>query len=323
MHMPKYSLLISLLALILSAGQMAPNVLAQSQTGPKATAFAPAIAPPENKPYIGLLTVKADLTDIERRIVHIEQTIPVSQSGEMVFMMAKWLPGKHHPFMNQVARIGGLHFKAGNQTLVWKRNPLDAFAFHVDIPKGTKAVTIHFDYLSPTMPSHGRVVMTSELLNWQWEMGTFYPAGHYGSQIRIQPTIKLPIGWQAGSALKQVSVSSTNEISFEETHYEALIDSPIFAGKYFKRLTLSDPGKPLVTLAAVADKPEMLLITNEAMKAHKDLVVQAERLFGSFAFDRYEFLVAASTKLGGIGLEHHRSSENRVSTKHFTDWKGA
>lgn len=324
MPSPKSKSLIKFLTLALTIGLIVPNMAqALAFDGPKGAPFGPAIAAPENKPYPGLLKVKADLTDIDRRIVHIEQTIPVSNSGEMVFMMAKWLPGKHHPFMNQVARIGGLSFKAGNQSLVWKRNPLDAFAFHVEIPEGTQFITINFDYLSPTLPSHGRIVMTSEMLNWQWEMGSFYPAGHYTSQIRIQPSIKLPTGWQVGTALKALLVSANNEVTFEETHYEALIDSPIFAGKYFKRITLSEAGKTPITMAVVADKPEMLAISDEAMKAHKSLVIQAERLFGSFAFDRYEFLVAASTKLGSIGLEHHRSSENRVSTKHFTDWKNA
>lgn len=35
-------------------------------------------------------------------------------------------------------------------------------------------------------------------------------------------------------------------------------------------------------------------------------------------FDRYDFLLAISDRLGGIGLEHHRSSENGVGTGYFT-----
>ena len=36
-------------------------------------------------------------------------------------------------------------------------------------------------------------------------------------------------------------------------------------------------------------------------------------LFGSRHFDHYNWLLALTDRLGGIGLEHHRSSEN--------DWK--
>ncbi|KAK0350419.1 hypothetical protein LTR94_029112, partial [Friedmanniomyces endolithicus] len=45
-----------------------------------------------------------------------------------------------------------------------------------------------------------------------------------------------------------------------------------------------------------------------------------DRLFGARPYDRYDFLVAATSKMGGIGLEHHRSSENSVPTDFFTNW---
>ena len=43
-------------------------------------------------------------------------------------------------------------------------------------------------------------------------------------------------------------------------------------------------------------------------------------LYGSKHFDRYEFLLALSDNLGGIGLEHHRSSENSGDPGYFTAW---
>ena len=36
----------------------------------------------------------------------------------------------------------------------------------------------------------------------------------------------------------------------------------------------------------------------------------ADRLFGARHFDHYDFLFALTDRMGGIGLEHHRSSEN-------------
>jgi len=49
-------------------------------------------------------------------------------------------------------------------------------------------------------------------------------------------------------------------------------------------------------------------------------VVQADRLYGARHFDHYDFLIAMTDKLGGIGLEHHRSSENSVDPEFFTGW---
>jgi predicted metalloprotease with PDZ domain len=51
-------------------------------------------------------------------------------------------------------------------------------------------------------------------------------------------------------------------------------------------------------------------------------VQQAYRLFGSQHFDHYDFLLALTDRMGSIGLEHHRSSENGTDGAYFTDWSG-
>jgi len=48
------------------------------------------------------------------------------------------------------------------------------------------------------------------------------------------------------------------------------------------------------------------------------LVDQAVKLFGAQHYDHYEFPAAISDNLGGIGLEHHRSSEDGVDRGYFT-----
>jgi predicted metalloprotease with PDZ domain len=44
------------------------------------------------------------------------------------------------------------------------------------------------------------------------------------------------------------------------------------------------------------------------------------KAFGSNHYDEYEFLLALTEELGGIGLEHLRSSENSHPREYFTDW---
>ena len=43
-------------------------------------------------------------------------------------------------------------------------------------------------------------------------------------------------------------------------------------------------------------------------------------MLGPPHFDRYEFLLAVSDHFGDIGLEHHRSSENRRPPNYFIEW---
>lgn len=283
----------------------------------------PEIVAPQNIAYAGTLKVHADLTDLDRRIIRVRETIPVSQSGDLVLMLPKWLPGKHHPLMQNITRVAGLKVMVDGADIGWKRDALDMNAFHIDVPSGAKSVEVEFEYLAPTRASTGRIVMTSEMANLQWDFASLYPSGYYVSNIQIEASVKLPEGWQAGTALDVASVSADNTIIYKPVSYETLIDSPMFAGKYFKRILLNEGADKPVYLNAVADSADMLTVSDDALAAHKKLVVQAGRLYGAYHFNHYDFLVAASEKIGGIGLEHHRSSENRVDTKYFTDWKGA
>jgi len=148
---------------------------------------------------------------------------------------------------------------------------------------------------------------------------TMYPAGYYTRQIPIQASVKLPEGWKLATALETASTSG-QITTFKPTTVETLVDSPIFAGKYFKSIDLDPNGPAPVRLNLVADSPELLEAKPEQIQIHKDLVQQAYKLYGSHHYDHYDFLVALSDKIGGIGLEHHRSSENRVVPKYFTEW---
>jgi predicted metalloprotease with PDZ domain len=61
-------------------------------------------------------------------------------------------------------------------------------------------------------------------------------------------------------------------------------------------------------------------MSEEQIRVHRNMVVQADRLFGARHYDHYDLLFALGERMGGIGLEHHRSSENKVSGGYFTDW---
>ncbi len=83
----------------------------------------------------------------------------------------------------------------------------------------------------------------------------------------------------------------------------------------------SRPLAPNVRLNIVADQPEQLAATEDQLQRHRNLVTQAVKLFGAQHYDHYDFLLALSSRQAGIGLEHHRSSENGVDAGYFTEWK--
>lgn len=278
-----------------------------------------------NKAYPGIVQLTVDASDLDRKIFNIRASIPV-QTGPLTLYFPEWLPGKHgtNGALNQLA---GLHFSGNQQSIAWKRDPLNMYAFHLQIPAGVSQLKAEYQFLSPTDDKFGRVTMTPEIIGVQWNNMILYPAGAASDQIQIQPTLILPAGFQFGSALELAEKSenlspsqSQNEFQFKPVTLEELVDSPVFAGKYFKRFDLNPGAKVPVHLNVVADKPESLNATPEQIAAHKALVQQATILFGSQHYRHYDFLLALSDEFSGIGLEHHQSSENGVRPGYFSDW---
>jgi predicted metalloprotease with PDZ domain len=138
-------------------------------------------------------------------------------------------------------------------------------------------------------------------------------------RITVQPNLVLPAGWQYGTAL-ETAQRAGNEVRFKPADLETLIDSPLFAGRYFKRIDLAPGAKVPVMLDIVADNPEALEAKPEQIALHRAMVEQAAKLYGSHHYDHYDFLFAISDEFGGIGREHHQSSENGVKLGYFTEW---
>jgi predicted metalloprotease with PDZ domain len=148
-----------------------------------------------------------------------------------------------------------------------------------------------------------------------------YPAGHYAARIRVAPTLRLPDGWTFAAALDGAATQGA-VTRFAATDLETLVDSPLFAGKHYRLIELDGGARP-VRLNVFADRADQLAATDAQIDAHRRLVQQAYRLFGSQHFDHYDFLLALTDRMGSIGLEHHRSSENGTGGAYFTDWSGA
>lgn len=298
---------------------------------------------PADVDYPGLIEIDVDLTDLEQRVIRTQQRIPVTP-GRMTLMYPRWLPGNHAP-TGPIEALSGLIVHArdaagARRRIEWRRHPLNMYAFDLDVPTGTTVLDIDLQFATPNTAEQGRRVITPDMVGLQWEKALLYPAGHYVSRIRVRPVIRLRSGWGfgtalrvseqaqiapagslvAGSALSVASTASHQRIQFTDTTLERLVDSPLFAGRYFQRFELdADPRHP-VHLDVVADRPALLQAAPAQIAAHRKLVQESVRLFGSRHYRHYSFLLALSRHFDGIGLEHHESSENGAGTGYFADW---
>jgi predicted metalloprotease with PDZ domain len=278
----------------------------------------PAIEAPQDTPAPGQIDLNVDATDLDHHVFRITETVPVKQAGDMVLLFPEWIPGNHSP-TGPLPTLAGLIIKADGKRLEWVRDVVNVYAFHINVPQGASALTLNFDYLSPLEDGkEGRVVMTPNMLDVQWNPEVLYPAGYFARQIKLHPSLTLPQGWKYGTALETESTSGAR-VTFKPTTLNVLLDSPLYAGKYFERVDLDPNGPAPVHLDVVADRPEDLVIKPDDLQAHKNLVQQAYKNYGSHHYDHYDFLLSLSDEMGGEGLEHHRSSENGTGREYFTD----
>lgn len=299
--------------MIKSTAWMAPLLLAATA----AVQASAQTAPPQYVPFAGTLKIDVDATDLAHRIFRVRTTMPATP-GPMTLLYPQWIPGNHSP-TGPIDKLAGLVIKANGQVLPWKRDQFDVYAFKVEVPQGASEIVAEFQFLSSQGDGQGRVMMTPELLNLQWNTTALYPAGVYARNIKAQASVTLPPGWSYATAL-ETATRVGDTVTFKPIDFDDLVDSPMFAGKYYKRIALDAGGKAPVYLNVFADEAKSLEARPEQIKAHAALVQQMDKLYGARHFDHYEFLLALTEKLGGIGLEHHRSSENSGPLNYFTEW---
>jgi predicted metalloprotease with PDZ domain len=282
-----------------------------------AAAHAEVPAPQDTDYAPGTIVLEVDASNTAQRLFRVKQTIPV-QPGPLTLLYPQWLPGNHGP-RGPVDKLAGLTITANGQKLAWKRDPADVYAFHLDVPQGTSSIVTEYQTLTPADRSQGRVVMTPNMLNLQFNTVVLYPAGHYASRIQYDAKVKYPAGWQAFTAL-EVETRSGDTVDYRAVPLDILADSPVFAGRYAKTFDLAPGARVPVRLNVVADAAKFLEAKDEHIAQHRKLVQQALKLYGAQHYDHYDFLLSLSKQQSGIGLEHQRSSENGVDPDYFTGW---
>jgi predicted metalloprotease with PDZ domain len=289
------------------------GVVNNGVNGPGVTAGA--VPAPQDTPYVGVISLKVDATDIVRHIFSVHESIPV-KAGGLTLLYPQWLPGNHAP-RGPIDGLAGLQMSVNGRRVDWVRDPVNIYAFHLQVPEGVSRLDVEFEYAAPLIGGEGRTIMvTPEMLGLQWNTVVLYPAGYFANRIALAPELTLPQDWELGTAL-EIDSRHGNLVSFKRVSLEMLVDSPVFAGRYFRTIQLD----PAVRLDIVADMPASYdNIRPEQLAAHRKLVQESYALFGTRHYDHYDLLLALSDHFGEIGLEHHRSSENRRPPGYFFDW---
>jgi predicted metalloprotease with PDZ domain len=262
------------------------------------------------------VTISVDATEAPRKIFHARLTIP-AKPGTLTLYYPKWIPGEHGP-TGPVQDLAGLKFTANGQALAWRRDLLDGWTFHVEVPAGVSGIEASLDFISPAGSEGiytGGATATDKMAVLSWNDVVLYPEGWTSDDLTYSASLRLPPDWKFGTSLA-VASQTGGEIKFAPVSLTMLVDGPVITGQYLKVVPLNPGQTPPVELDVAADSAAALDAPPEVWEQYKNLVTQADALFGAQHYRDYHFLFSLSDHVAHFGLEHHESNDSRL-------WEGA
>ncbi len=264
--------------------------------------------------------LRVDATDAPRNILHSTLTIALNSavhvtSGSLTLMYPKWIPGNHRP-TGPIQNLVGLHIKANGQELEWRRDLVDMYAFHIQVPADAREIEASYD----TVTYNGKAsAASSKVLDLLWNQVVLYPEGAATDDVQMNASIRLPDGWKFGTALTPAQQSG-NTVDFQQVSLTRLVDSPLIAGAIYRQVQLTKPGEtPVTVIDIVGESEASIQITDKDVAGYKQLVAETGKLFGARHYEKYHFLLTLSDQTAHHGLEHHESSDNGASEDNFSD----
>jgi predicted metalloprotease with PDZ domain len=262
--------------------------------------------------------LRVDATDVSRRVVHVQMTIP-ARPGPMTLLYPEWIPGEHGP-TGPIANLVGLKISAGGTPLAWKRDSVNMYAIHVEVPAGVSSLDVAFDFLpapeSPGFSSGGST--TSELAVLNWNQLLLYPQGAEADSLQVEASLRVPQQWRYGTALP-IRRESGGEIEFLPAALTTVVDSPVSMGAHYRTIDLGADGSIPHYLHLAADSDRALEVPADTIGHYRSLVKEAGALFGARHYRGYHFLYTLSDHVAHFGLEHHESSDDRFSERALID----
>jgi predicted metalloprotease with PDZ domain len=268
------------------------------------------------------IRLHVDLRDAPRNIYHARLEIPV-HAGEMAFVFPKWIPGNHRP-SGPIGGLTGIRMEAAGQVVPWRRDPVEMYQFHVEIPPeippGGTTLQVSLDAIT-TLDSAGGggPAASSNILDLNWNAVVLYPKDTRSDDITFASSVTLPAGWKFATALP-VARTAGDEVEFSPVSLTTLIDSPLIAGVHYRKIELTKPGAtPVHQMDVIADDDADLAMKPEDVMAFEKLVAETGALFGARHYRQYHFLLTLSNQVGGHGVEHHESNDSVAAERMLLD----
>jgi predicted metalloprotease with PDZ domain len=239
--------------------------------------------------------------------------------GALTLVYPKWIPGEHGP-TGPITDLVGLKFTAAGRTLPWRRDPVDMYAFHLDVPPGAREVEAALDFLtaSSAVGFTSAASTTSHLAIVTWNQLVLYPQGASPDQINYRASLQLPAGWKYGTALPVARAAARDRVEFAPVSLTTLVDSPVLAGEYFRAIPI-DTARSSVEIDLAADSAAALEASPDFVAKMKKLVAETDALFGARHYENYHFLLTLSDHVAHFGLEHHQSNDSRIAERSLVD----
>lgn len=265
-----------------------------------------------------VLQLNVDATDAPRRLIHVQLSIPV-KAGPITLVYPKWIPGEHGP-TGPIADVVSLRFVAKGQVLDWHRDPTDLYAFTVNVPPGAALLDASFDFISAPASGgfSGGSSMTSELAVISWNQLVLYPRGAASDDVHVKARLRLPRGWQYGTALP-VAKQSGEDLEFRNVSLTVLVDSPVSSGAHYRTVDLGMVAGARHFIHIAGETERAIAVTPEWTARYRQLAAEASALFGARHYREYHFLLTLSDNIAHFGLEHHESSDNRLEERALLD----
>jgi predicted metalloprotease with PDZ domain len=266
----------------------------------------------------GPIRLFVDASQAPQKILRVKMEMPVA-AGPLTLYYPEWIPGEHMPD-GPIIEISGMKFSSGGKTIPWRRDLVEMFSFHLDIPPGVATLNADFDFLlsAPAGGFSAGASATNSLDVLSWNQVLLYPKGFNIHDITFVPSLKLPAGWKYGTALPGAKQNG-DTIDFSPVQLNTLVDSPVLAGRYFREIQLTPGQNPPHYVDIAADSEAALAMTPETQMHLHQLVVEAGALYGSRHYRDYHFLLTLSDDVAHFGLEHHESSDDRTSERSLID----
>lgn len=272
-----------------------------------------AVPQPQDRAFNGTIKLLVDASDVARRIVRVKQSIPLQAAGKLTLLYPQWEPSSHARTIS-AANLAGLEIRSSGHLLRWTRDAVDMHAFHVEVPPDASQVDVEFQYI--TRIDDG--VIRPDMVNVQWQRVLVYPAGWFARNIPIEVELITPSGLKVVSGLATAE-SSNGRVKFKKTTLDILTDTPSFAARHVRTVSLSPRGEPEVSLHLLADNPESLAETGEDLAKLRQMIIETKAVMGKAPYNQFHAIVVLSDVFPVGGVEHANSAEVNLPAGYFQD----